>query len=400
MKKLVLCVIGMLVAAMPALAEMNFYRAQDGQLVLEITDCSSMTRLAAWITLPDDPPGGEEDKEEPRREGEETQENTAQEEGNTAAATRNAEVVTGVAALANALLDPVDTPLDQKDRHGISQHTENLLDAANFEERQDSFITFVRDVNWKTGLHITFRDFSFFRRLKMICNGMNQLTKPMRLNLGIYTDALDQTIEKAANAGIDQLAQAARGHSFTAMSQLSVVGLAVAIEKENPFLLLALDEETYEKLVAFEPKIAELFEDMYTFFKIRSVRLGEYDANTKDLIRVSQIGKGDAFHTWHIMSEYATKMLELDRQGKLNPKDEKEIHIWRLESALHYVKEQVRVEQRAAELAAQDPANAQIMQSVANEPKKKPTLDDKARELLKKSTEAQIKHLIRKYITK
>ncbi len=391
MKKLTWCVIGILMLAMPSMAEMNFYRTTDGSILLETADCQLMNRLVVLTELPDDPPGTEE---------EETEAQTPPQDEKTSVKTPSSDVVSGISTLADILFDPADTPPEQKDSHGISQHTENLLDAASFEERQDSFITFVRDTNWKTGMHITFRDFSFFRRLKMACRGINQLTKPMRLNLGVYTEELDRTIENVADAGVDKLAQAARGHSFTAMSRLSVVGLAVAIEKENPFLLLAIDEETYEKLVAFEPEIAELFEDMYTFFKIRSVRLGEYDANTKDLIRVSQIGKGDAFHTWHIMSEYAKNMLELDRQGKLNPKDEKEIHIWRLESAMHYIKEQVRVEQRAAELAAQDPANAQIMNSLASEPKKKPTLDDKARELLKKSTEAQIKHLIRKYITK
>ena len=139
---------------------------------------------------------------------------------------------------------------------------------------------------------------------------------------------------------------------------------------------------------------------MYTFFKIRSVRMGEFSANIKALIDVSKIGKGDSFHTWHTMAQYALKMLELDRQGKLNPEDERDIHIWRLENSMRYIKEHVRVEKRAAEIAAKDPHNAALVSQVLEGPKKKLSLDDKAIELLRKSTQAEIKHMIQKYITK
>lgn len=403
MKKYLALVVALCALAVPSRAALNVLRDANGQIVLEATDCSSIARMMDILDLPDDPPGTADVPDDPP--GGETPDAAADEDPaddpapSPARKKINPDVVQGATTVINALVSDDQEPT-RKDSHGLSQEVEDLLDAASFEERQDSFITFVRDVNWKTGMHITFRDFNFFRRLKMACSGLNQMTKPLRMNLGIYTEDLDQTIDKAADAGIDRLAQAARGHSFTAMSKLSVVGLSVAIEKENPFLLLALDEETYKKLVEFEPKIAELFEDMYMFFKIRSVRMGDYHSNIKELIRVSNIGKGDAFNTWHVMSEYAKKMLELERKGQLEVTDERDIHIWRLESSMRYVQEHVRIEKRAAELAAQDPKNAKVLRELSTETKKKPSLDDKARELLSKSTEAEIKKLIRKYVTK
>lgn len=381
MKKLLALLIGLMLSV-PSWAAMNFYRSADGQIVAEAITCQDAQHLMNLMGLPDDPPGGTGSEDDPP--GAETE---------TAIAKTASE---GVHTLIQALVGPDENP-PFKSTDAISTEIEDMLDATSFEEWQDSFITFVRDVNWKTGMHVTFRDYSFFRRLKMACSGMNQLTKPMRMNLETYTGSLDQTIEQATDAGVDKLAQAARGHSFSAMSKLSVLGLAIAIEKENPFLLLAMDEETYNKLIEIEPKIADLFEDMYMFFAIRSVRMGEYNSNIKALIDVAKIGKGDSFNTWHVMSEYAKKMLELDRQGKLNVQDEKNIHIWRLESSMYYIKEQVRIEKRAAELAYEDPQNATLVKEVEQGPKKKPSLDDKARKLLQKSTQAEIKHLIRKY---
>ena len=414
MRKLILLFVGLCITALPSSAAMNFYRSANGQIVAEATNCQDVSRLLDLVGIPDDPPGGNagtavtEGQESPTGQG--TAEAAPEGDNDIPAepnagltdeekAARNQQLRQGTETLARAILGP-DAPYTPKGAHGISKNVEDLLDAADFEERQDSFVTFVRDVNWKTGLQITFRDFSFFRRLRMACSGINQLSKPFRVNFGAWTDGVDQTVETAADAGVNQLAKAARAHSFNAMSKLSVIGLAIAIEKENPFLLLALDEETYLKVIEVEPRVATLFEDMYTFFKIRSVRMGEFSANIKALIDVSKIGKGDSFHTWHTMAQYALKMLELDRQGKLNPEDERDIHIWRLENSMRYIKEHVGVEKRAAEIAAKDPHNAALVTQVLAGPKKKLSLDDKAIELLRRSTQAEIKHMIQKHIAK
>ena len=210
---------------------------------------------------------------------------------------------------------------------------------------------------------------------------------------------LDNSLEKIGDKAEESLINMERGYLFNQMTQLSTEGIAYAVEKTNPFLILIVDEETFKKLVHVEPRIATLYKEMYVFFKIRAIYMPgeEFDQNTKALIRVSKVGLGDSFATWHMLSEFAKKMLALQRAGKLNANDEKEIHIWRLESAMYHIKEQVRIEERAAELAVKDPKNAQLVQEVKQSPKKRPSLDDKARELLRNSTRDEVKHLIYKY---
>ena len=389
MKKIVAFVLALGLLPASGFAAVSFYRAPNGQLVLEATDCQSISRIADIANFPDDPPTTEEEEEE--------------EKSSTGQTTKQVspDIAGGVQTILSAVLAKEEVPQRTKSFEDISEEEISRLEAADFYERQESFMTFVREVNWKTGLQITWRDFSFFRRLKMACSGVSQLTKPIRVGLDAYVGDLDSVIETASDQGVNKLAQAVRGHSFSAMTKLSVVGMVDAIAQKNPFLLLTLDEDTYNKLVETEPKIADLFEDMYVFFAIRAVRMdSEFDVNTEDLIRVSKIGKGDAFNTWKVLAEYAKKMLELSRDGKLSVDDEKEIHIWKLESSMHYIKEQVRIEKRAAELAAKDPQNSAILEEIKQGPKKKPSLDDKARALLQRSTEDEIKKLIRKYVNK
>lgn len=387
MKKIIMLCAALGLSVMPLSASVNFYRASNGHLVWEGTDCQSVFMMKQLVSLPDDPPGT--DDEEP------TEEPTGQTTGVSPDVTKGAQTIIG------AVLGDEDTPKRNTSFHDISNEELAFTEATDFYERQEELLTYVRDVNWKTGLQITWRDFSFFRRLKMVCSGVNQLTKPMRVEMESFVGSLDETIEKSADEGVDKLAQAVRGHSFAAMTRLSLVGMADAIDQINPFLLLTLDEDTYNKLVESNPKIAELFEDMYVFFKIRALGMESiYDKNTKELIRIAKIGKGDSFNTWHVLSEYAKKMLELNRAGKLTVSDEKEIHLWKLESSMYYVAEQVRIERRAAQLAAQDPNNASLVQEVKEGTKKKPSLDDRARELLQRSTQDEIKQLIQKYIAK
>ncbi len=396
MRKIIVCMLSIGLLPLSSYAAVSFYRAPNGQLVLEATDCQSISRLSGVTAFPDDPPttGQEEPAALPSGD-----ENPAEETSDTPQVPPP--VADGVSTLVQALVGE-DTPAKPRTSFkDISAEEMALTEADDFYERQEALLTYVRDVNWKTGLQITWRDYSVFRRLKMVCSGVTQLTKPFRVGLDAYVGNLDTVIETSTDQGINALAQAARGHSFAAMAKLSTLGMADAIDKINPFLLLTLDEDTYNKLVETDPKIAELFEDMYIFFKIRAINMEpEYDKNTKELIRISKIGKGDAFGTWHVLSEYAKKILKLNRAGKVNASDEKEIHLWKLESSMHYIKEQVRVERRAAELAAADPANTSLLQEVNEGPKKKPSLDDKARELLRRSTQEEIKNLIRKYVAR
>ena len=387
MKKLMLVVTGLCLLSLPSQAEMNFYRAPNGQIIIEADDCQSASHLLK-LMKPDDPPGGASQEEDtaPQSIPDDTQ-------GDPPATP----VQEGAQTIINALVG--DDPAPEEEHATYTE--QDLMTIDNFNEYQEALLTFVRDVNWKTGLHLTWRDLSFFHRLRMVCTGVNKMTKPVRINLESYTGSLDDTIETASDKIVDQLAQAARDHSFSAMSKLSIVGLVDAVDQVNPFILLAIDEETYNKMVEKEPRVKTLFENMYTFFKIRSVLLGtQYNVSVKDLIQVSKLGKGDYFKTWEVLAQYAQKILELDRKGKVTPSDEKETHVWRLSSIMNYIKEHVRVEKRAAELAVKDPNNVSLIEEVKQGPKKKPSLDDKARKLLEKSTQDEIKQLIQKYIAK
>lgn len=386
MKKLLLLAAGLGILTLPLHAEMNVYRTSDGAFVLEATDCQHIQRLLNAADVPDDPPTTGDEEES-------TEEPAAQTTEDSPAGTE------GVQKIVEAVLGDETAPKRNTSFRDISDEELSFTEANDFYERQEALLTYVRDVNWKTGLQITWRDYNFFRRLKMVCSGLNQLTKPLRVKMDSFVDNLDSEIEKSTDKGIDNLAQAVLGHSFSAMTKLSLLGVVDAIDQHNPFLLLTLDEDTYNKLVESNPKIAELFEDLYVFFKIRALGMpSEFDVNTKSLIRIAKIGKGDGFNTWHVLAQYAKKMLALSRAGKLSVDDEKEIHLWKLESSMYYVKEQIRVEKRAAELAVEDPANATIVQKIKQGPKKKPSLDDKARQLLQKSTQQEIEKYIRKYI--
>ena len=181
------------------------------------------------------------------------------------------------------------------------------IDNVDFEDLQEMLLAFVRDVNWKTGLKITYRDLTWFNRLKMACRGINQMTKPVRANFEAYIGDISSSLDQASDAIVDHLATSSRGRSFDSMARLSVVGLVNAIDTKNPFLLMLVDHETYNQLVSIDPKIAQLYQDMFTFFKIRAVRMtgADYDKNTKELIRVSKLGEGNYIATWHAMAEGA-----------------------------------------------------------------------------------------------
>ena len=396
MRKLGVLLVAVFCVALPARASLNFYRTADGQIVVEATDCQSAQHLMDVVeSLPDDPPTTPDDTDPASDTPDDPP--TTPDEDPTNDDQPNPDVVKGTQQLLDALLGEDDTNPEHADHSYLSNI--EVGDGLDFEDLQEALLTFVRDVNWKTGLKLTYRDLGFFRRFRMACSGVNSLTKPLRVNLESYVGSLDSAIDKASDRLTEGMIDAARGHSFDAMTKLSVVGIAYAIEKDNPFLLLLVDEETFNKLVTITPKISTLYKDMFTFFKIRAIYMpgDEFDQNTKSLIRVSQLGEGDSYDTWHTMAEFAKKMLTMQRADKLTAKDEKEIHIWRLESTMRYIKEQVRIEKRAAELALRDPQNAQLVYEVKHSPKKKPSLDEKARMLLRNSSEDEIKHLIKKY---
>lgn len=269
----------------------------------------------------------------------------------------------------------------------------------NFQYAQEKLIAFVRDMNWKTGLHLTLRDASFFQRLKMICSGVNTYTKPFRLQLSIHDPQADEHLAQLENAAIDALQEKVTDATFHKVAKLSIRGLHTAIITNKPFLLLLIDEDTYHQLVEIDPAIQDLADNLYKFFAYRAVYMDEeYNQNTKALIKVSKIGDGDAVQTWAIMATFAEKMYWLDQEHQLNPDQESHNHIWRLRATLSKIKRHVEIEKRAATLALeQNPSYRKWLNEQNNTNRKKPTLDQEAVMMLKSLTEKQIRDLIEKY---
>ena len=142
-------------------------------------------------------------------------------------------------------------------------------------------------------------------------------------------------------------------------------------------------------------------ENMYTFFKIRAVLLSsKYDVNNKSLVKASRLGKGNYFKTWEVLANYAQIVLDLAKQGELTPQDEKEAYLWRLRGVMEYIREYGRTEKRAAKILAKDPQNAALIEEMKQQEKKKPSLNERAQELIKNSTQDEIKQLLGKYIIK
>ena len=351
MKKLLLVVTGLCVLALPSQAEMNFYRAPNGQIIIEADDCQSASHLLKLMT-PDDPPGGAQNAlpDDP------PEADLDMPDGND-----------NVAAFPSA-------PDEEQRRLNkvISTNTVVNITRDNFDNYRKELLVYVRDVNWKTGLQLTWSDMSFFRRLRMACTGFSQMNQPARVEVESYTGSLDSTIENVADSAVEALSNSSLNHAFAKVVKLSVSGLVDVLDKENPFLLLAIDDETYEFLVEKNPQVKTLFEDMYTFFKIRSVLLSpKYGINIPSLVRMSKIGKGNYFKTWNAMSAYAKIVLDLDEQNDLTPQDEKESYLWRLHGVMEYIREEGRVEKLAAKILAQDPQNAALIQEMQQNNKKK-----------------------------
>ena len=393
MKKILTLCAGICFFALPLHAMTDFYQAYNGDIVMKVTDCSGEEYYIPVLDTDDD----DDDKNPPAAPATDPSE----EEQNNEEEKPSAQSYTAQASqlLVDLLLGNKDPRPQERSQLTQWSATTGEVDETDFEDLQETLLAYVKDVNWKTHLRITYRDLSWIKRLGMACKGVVGITKPARISLESWTGNLDQHIEQGIDAFTNTISAAARGHAMREMTHLSLLGLVDAVDTQNPFLLLLVDRQTFDEMVALEPKVATLYKDLYTFFKIRAIRMpGEqYDDNVPALIRVSELGKGNYFETWELMAKFARRMEELDGKGALNPQDEKDIHIIRLEGAVRFVQEKTNVERRAAEIAMADPKNMNIVQELKHGEKKKPSLDEKAIQLLQTLTEDEIKKLIFKY---
>ena len=271
----------------------------------------------------------------------------------------------------------------------------------DFPVAQGKLIAYVRDVNWKTGLHLTLRDATFFQRLKIVCTGINNYTKPFRIQFSQFDPDMDEHLEALENAAIDALEETVTDATFSQASKLSTRGIHDAIVTDTPFLLLIIDEQTYQQVKEYDPEIENLANNMYKFFAYRAVYMGEeYNENITALIKASRKGNGDAVHTWAMMANFAERMYALDQDSQLTPEREKSNHIWRLRATMAKIRHHVKVEKRAVEIALQNPNYQAWLKNLDQTNPKKPTLDQEAETMLKEMTPEQIKALISKHAGK
>ncbi len=290
--------------------------------------------------------------------------------------------------------DPETKPTVQAD----SSDTPPTFSEQDFPVAQSKLIAFVRDVNWKTGMNLTLRDATFFQRLKIVCTGINDYTKPFRMQFSQYDPDMDEHLEELENAAIDALEEAVTDATFNQAAKLSIRGVYNAIITDKPFLLLIIDEHTYQQILELDPQVEELANSMYKFFAYRAIYMGEeYSQNTTSLIKASKHGKGDAIHTWSMMAAFAEQMYELDQDSQLTPEKEKSNHIWRLRATMAKIRHHVKVEKRAVEIALRNPNYQEWLNTQNATNPKKPTLDQEAEKLLQESTEDEIKALISKH---
>ena len=85
MKKNILFIVIFCMLALPVCAVTNFYRAPNGNIVVEMTDCSQVQKLMQVANLPDDPPGSSQKVDQ---NDEQPEEQTIEPEGSTRAGSR------------------------------------------------------------------------------------------------------------------------------------------------------------------------------------------------------------------------------------------------------------------------------------------------------------------------
>ena len=346
---------------LPAWASLSFYQDKKGNVIVEGTSCEDFSRMMQLVD--ENPTAGLPNMQEP--------------------------------LIKNQPEDDPTVPATPKLRKDGTPFT---IDGIPFYQLQNTLLSYVRDVNWKTGFHFTLRDASFFERLKMVCSGAISYTKPLRIQLDELDPDLDKHLEDASNSAVDALAEAAVRDSFQELVSLSLTGLEHAVVTDKPFLLLAIDANTYDALVKRNPLIAELMDNMYVFFSTRATQMPpEFDANTPALLKIAKYGKGDALRTFEVLAQFATKMHELHQKALLTQQQEKDIHIWRLRTAFERIARKLKIEKKAAKIAYKNPENQQLLNEISNEEKRKPTVKQEAVKLLRSYNQQQIKELLRKY---
>jgi len=175
-----------------------------------------------------------------------------------------------------------------------------------FHKAQRKLLAYVRDVNWKTGMHLTERDNRPIECIKNFCSKILHLSETY---WGGYAKFVDENYSEDVQKGNDELfntlSKKITEESYRNALKLSLRGERRAMLTTKPFMLLVLTKDKYMRLKQLDPEIGKLADRMYQFFELRSVGMGkEFDENTDELLSIYKRGKGDAVSTWRVFKRF------------------------------------------------------------------------------------------------
>ncbi len=251
------------------------------------------------------------------------------------------------------------------------------IDESFFKKMQSEFLTYVQKVNWETNLGFTPEDASWLlSTCKYICQGINkicQASNPKDANK--FANKLSKSLEDASRRG-----------ACNYIMCLTIEELVRRVEVENPFILFAVDLDTFKEAIRIEPEVANVYKNMFKFFKNRATMVGgDYNQNTKELLRIYEFGEKNYFETWKELAQFAQHSKELDSKGQLNPKTEMVAQIKILEVAMLHIADKTKLKREVAKQLKKNPANRAAAKELKRN-SKRPTRKQRASEYLNNNT--------------
>lgn len=277
------------------------------------------------------------------------------------------------------------------------------IDEVLFKKMQSEFLTYVQKVNWATDMYFTPRDSKWILRdskwilhmCKYVCGGLSEEGGYQ----GANEKGSNKFINDTANKITKNLGDSLRKGACNYIMCLTIEELVRIAEIENPFILFAVDLDTFKEAIHLEPEVASLYKNMFKFFKDRATMVGgDYNQNTKELLRIAQLGKNSYFETWKELAQFSQHSKELDSKGQLNPKTEMLAQIKILEVAMFHIADRTKVKREVSKLLKKNPANRAAVKNLKHNTKR-PTRKQRAIDYLENNamTADKAGKWIRKY---
>lgn len=288
----------------------------------------------------------------------------------------------------------------------------------DFDDLKLDMIRDIRTVNWKTGYNISARDLTFWDRFAFVCGRVtDNFVVPEISRMGIPESLIsNEEIKAVADSSVTKLTQALEYAVMDSKLKKEVrytpEGLYFAIITTNPFLLLTIDDDVYAVLEATEMKILKqygrtkddrllgiLFLNMSKFFDLRA-KFESFNPKlrdeTKELLKMSKKGSGDAWSTYKVLADHMIRMNELLNQHVLTDDYEKNTLI-SLRKLFMEIGADVKKHYAQESAIRKDPANADMVKRVDSEYKHMRNVKEEALKELQDSTEAEKELILRAY---